>query len=380
MAGPTPESELTTPSLRFALATKENDAAIRRLLRENPMSGKISLTFEHEPDYFISTQIAGASTKTIVGFLNEELLGVGRCTYRDCFVNSKVLRVGYLSELRMDAKVQGRFDLLRRAYKFTRQVCLADPADFYFTSIAADNERSRRVFERGLPGLPVYKFAADFVTLLVPVSRRAAETNQKLTSSGLKMIIANKAVVGKIVSGLNSYAQQNQLGAVWTEAALLSLEDFGLSLSDFRLLLDQNDSLVACAALWDQRRYKQIVVRGYAREVSLARPFVNLFAKLFGTTRLPPLGSVLGYGYLSPLCCRDAELLVTLIKSILPAAAQRGLEFLSLGFSAGDTRLAAVRRHFRCREYHTRLYQVVWDPSKELVLDNRPFLPDLALL
>ena len=56
MAGPAAASELST---RFAVATRDDDAAIRRLLRENPMRGAVSVGFEREPDYFRGGEIAG---------------------------------------------------------------------------------------------------------------------------------------------------------------------------------------------------------------------------------------------------------------------------------------------------------------------------------
>ena len=34
--------------MRFARATPDDDAAIRRLLRDNPLSGSISLSFERD--------------------------------------------------------------------------------------------------------------------------------------------------------------------------------------------------------------------------------------------------------------------------------------------------------------------------------------------
>ncbi len=385
MAGTIIESQLTAPvasSVRFALATGEDDAAIRRLLRENPMPGEIRLTFEREPDYFRSTQMANSGSQTVLGFLNERLIGVGRCSVRNCFVNGKVRRVGYLSELRLDSSAQGRFDILRRGYQFFRELHRDDPADFYFTSIAADNERSIRLLERGLPGMPAYKFASDFVTLLIPVPRdsRGKRGNNKLASRGFKCVAGSHALAGELVSCLNSHAEQNQLATYWTETDLLSLEHFGLALSDFRLVLDKNNSIVACAALWDQRDFKQIVVRGYAPQISTVRPLINLSAKLFGTAHLPPVGSTLAFGFVSPVCCGDPQLLITLIKSILPVAAERGLEFLTLGFAANDSRLATIRSQFRCREYRTRLYQVIWDESDELILDNRSFLPEVAFL
>ena len=49
--------------VRYALATPDDDAAIRRLLRDNPMRGAISLSFEREPNYFHGTQIAGAEDR-----------------------------------------------------------------------------------------------------------------------------------------------------------------------------------------------------------------------------------------------------------------------------------------------------------------------------
>ncbi|HEY4415605.1 MAG TPA: hypothetical protein VGO57_07935 [Verrucomicrobiae bacterium] len=370
----------TVPSVRFALATEKNDAAIRQLLRENPTRGRISLSFEHEPDYFRSTQMPGTASQTIVGFLHGKLIGVGRCTFRQCHLNGQVRRVGYLSELRLAASVQGRFDILRRGYQFFRELHRADPADFYFTSIAADNERSLRFLERNLPGMPAYKFAADFVTLVIPVARRRHRQKTGLTSAGLKFMAGNDARLTQLVSFLNLQAVQNQLAAFWTGDDLLALKDFGLALPDFQLILDGNDSIVAGAALWDQRSFKQNVVRDYAAKISMVRPLINLSAKLLGTVHLPSVGSTLNIGFISPLSANDLQSALALIESLLSQAAGRGLEFLTLGLAENDARLTAVRRQFHAREYKTRLYQVMWDKSEAAVLDDRPFLPEVAFL
>jgi hypothetical protein len=387
MARDTLDCQLTAPtgpSARFILATDENDAAIRRLLRENPTPGEISLSFEREPSYFRSTHIAGADCKTILGFLGKQLIGVGRCTFRHCFINGEVRRVGYLSDLRLDTKVQGRFDILRRGYRFFHELHRDDPADFYFTSIAADNERSIRFLERGLPGMPTYKFATDFVTLLIPVPRHARRKNtqEKFKTPGLKCVTGNHALADQIVSCLNAHAKQSQLAALWTKDNLFLLEGFGLTLSDFQVVFDKNNSVAACIALWDQRSFKQTVVHGYAPKISAASPLMNLFSKFFGTIHLPPIGSTLAFGFVSPVAIGSgySELLPTLIESLMPVAAERGLEFLTLGFASNDDKLTAIRSRFSCREYRTRLHQVAWDKSEEIILDARPFSPELALL
>ena len=151
MAGPAADRELST---RFAVATEADDAAIRRLLRDNPMRGAVSVTFEREPDYFRGANIAGGEDQTIVAFDDGRLVCMGRCTRRECWVNGAARRAGYLGELRLDASARGRFGILRDGYRFFHESQRDAPASLYFTSIAADNARARRLLETGARGLP----------------------------------------------------------------------------------------------------------------------------------------------------------------------------------------------------------------------------------
>ena len=170
MAGTTLDRKLMTARtgrVPFALATQADDADIRRLLRENPMPGQITLTLEREPDYFADAGLPGTVKQTIVANEGGRVVCVGSCATRERFVNGQPHRVGYLGGLRLDARVTGRFDILRRGYEFFRELQADNPADFYFTSIAADNAPARKFLERGLPGMPAYEFIGEFVTSVV---------------------------------------------------------------------------------------------------------------------------------------------------------------------------------------------------------------------
>jgi len=384
MAGTIIESQLTasaSSATRFALAAKEDDAPIRRLLRENPLGGEIRLSFEREPDYFRGTQIAGADDQTILGFARGQLIGMGRCSIRNRYLNGRVCRVGYLSDLRLDSRARGRFDLLRRGYQFFRELHRNDPADFYFTSVTADNSRSLRFLERGLPGMPLYEPLADFVTVLISVPRNARR--MRLKAEGREMVAGSEDHVSTLVEFLNSRAGQHNLATVWDGEKIRSLNRHGLSLADFQLLLD-GGKIVACAALWDQRRYRQIVIRGYSHRLSLARPLLNIAAGLLGSPPLPPVGSTLAHGFLCPLTVSpdDRQSVLALIESSLAMAAERRLEFLTLGFAANDPRLEIVRRQFRCREYRNRLFGVRWKDagSAGIRLNENLIFPEVALL
>jgi len=193
----------------------------------------------------------------------------------------------------------------------------------------------------------------------------------------------SKGRAGEIVSCLNFHAASRQFASHWTEDELLSLEDLGLSAGNFQLAL-KGDKLIACAALWDQRQFKQTVIRGYSAKISLARPWINLAAGLFGTPRLPPVNSTLAFAFISPLAVPsdDPQLFRVVIESSLCAAAERALEYVVIGFASDDARLATTRARFSRREYRTRLYCVHWPDSLGAMpaFDGRPFSPDIAFL
>ena len=375
--------------IRFAPATERDDAAIRRLLRANPTRGKVNLTFEREPAYFRSSGIADAEDQTIVAFDEEKLVCMGRATVRRLYLNGEPQRVGYLSELRLDHSARGRSGILRHGYQFFRTLRQSPPPAIWYTSIAADNHRSIRFLEANLRGMPRYQFLSEFITLLIDVPRRAhaaqrlaASAVHQLEAEELSCDVGGELRLPELASVLNDRGRGFQFAAEWTADRIRGLERHGLPLSEW-LVLRRGRQAVATSALWDQRSYRQTVIRGYDRALAVARPAISLLGAMTGFAALPAVGSSLAHAFLSPLAvetqCRD--LLACLVAINLARAHQRGLEFLTLGLSAHDETTRRLRRRFRCREYRSRLYRVSWPgDGDDLQLDGRPVLPEVALL
>lgn len=371
------ERELTGTQagrLRFDIAAEGDDADIRRLLRENPMPGRISLSFEREPNYFADSKLPGETKQTIVARDGGRVVCVGSCTIRQRFVNGQPARVGYLGGLRLDAGHSGRFNILRQGYEFFHQLQADAPADFYFTSIAGDNARARSILERGLPGMPSYEFIGDFVTILLPAQSGPPAPNHSENRN---------PTAEQIIAQLNNHNRERQFAPCWTEDEVTALRSLGLHSNDFRSAVDSG-GIDAVAALWDQRVFKQTVVRDYAPALLRARPILNLGARFTGGTRLPAIGDVLRNAYVSHLAINPnkPDLLPQLISELRRVATQRRIELLTLGFAANDPKLAVVRRSFRAREYHSRLYIVRWPDCGGAAreLDQRVLAPEVALL
>ena len=403
MVGTPVDGQLVAPracsrrGVRFALATPADDAAIRRLLRDNPMPGPISLTLEREPDYFSGANIGGARDQVIVAFEDDRLVCMGRCTTRDSWVNGQLRRVGYLAELRLDARAYGRIDLVRDGYRFFHCLQETDPADVYYTSIAADNERARRLLERGLPGLPRYGHIGDLTTLLIATRRSwlqllprrnsssAARSNRNASttqSSEEKTGVCwNSATAEELTTFLNDTGSQRHFPPAWTPVAIQDLAKHDLPLESFGVIRECGE-IVAAAALWDQRRFRQIVVRAYAPALVCARPLINLAGAVLATPLLPKLGSVIPHAFLSPCATRPGyeNVLPELVAAFISRAAACGADYLTLALPSGDSRLTSLQRRFRCRVYRSRLYRVTWPGTPEFALDDRAVLPDVALL
>ena len=363
-------------SVRFARATPDDDAAIRRLLRDNPLSGAISLSFEREPGYFAGAHLTGASDDTILAFENARLVCMGRCTTRAGSLDGTARRIAYLGELRLDATAANRLALLRGGYRFFRERSTAAPADFTFTSISADNHRALRLLERGLPGFPTYTFLTEFVTLVLAVPRRPLRT-------ALATVPASPDRLDALVSLLNDHAHRHSLAPVWTAENLLALGRHGLPVEHFQLSF-AGSRLVAAAAIWDQRAFRQTVIRGYEPALATPRPLPNLSAPPFGPPPLPPARSTLATAYLSPLALAadHGAALPDFVAASLNAARARHLEFLTLGLVAPDPRLPRLVQRFGPRLYRSRLYRVTWpdDPPPALSLGSAPLWPEVSLL
>jgi hypothetical protein len=156
----------------------------------------------------------------------------------------------------------------------------------------------------------------------------------------------------------------------------------GLKPVDF-LLTGRGQKLCACLALWDQRAFRQTVVRGYAGKLALLRHAMNPLAGLAGLPRLPKVGDTLRHAWLSHLTWRDEdpEALLHLIQQARSLAAQRELDSVLFTLSDSNPMLRHVSKHFRHLRYRRQLGLVHWESPSELqgLLDGRPIHVESAI-
>ena len=343
---------LTTSRYAVEAARAEDDDAIRELLRDLPMDGPIRLTFEREPEPGLAAAVEGERHWTVLarGQASGRLMGMGSRSVRWSWVDGEPVRVGYLAQLRRRRGLAGARRIMAVGYAACEAHRRADELPYDTTCILADNRAARRLLERGLPGLPTYRRHAELRTLILPVRSGRPVARVRRGSDELLPAIARC---------LQDNLRRYQFAPLWTLEDLRSPERTrDLGAGDFFVVPAADGRVAGSIALWDQRGFKQVVVRGYSPALERWRATVNLALALRGRPRLPAVGTPLKLAYLSHLAVDrdDAELAVDLVRTARHEAARRRLDYLVTCLAAANPMLPAVRRAFPCRELASVLY------------------------
>ncbi len=374
------QSELSTrdAAIEFRTATDADDADIRDLLRRTVMPGEISISFQREPDSSMARRVEGAIHEMIIARdrRNGQLVAMGSLAVRDAWINGALRPLGYLSLLRVDQRYRRRVSILLRGYEMLREIQARLLAELYLTSVIADNRPALRFLEAGVRDMPTYRHVGDFVTTVMRVRGRAA------IPPGIRQ--ATPADVPAIADLLQREGRRFQFRPHWTANDLRSPHlARGLQAEDF-LIASSGHELVGCMAVWDQREFKQTVVRGYSRRLARWRAAINLAAWFGVGLRLPEPGETLALAYLSHVANAPdrPDVFHGLLQASRAIASRRGIELIATGFARNDVRLKWLPPPMSSWRYVSRLYLVFCDEGRAAAdaLDQRVPSPEVALL
>lgn len=345
---------MTAPSLLTHevedTATADDEAA--RTLLEQPMAGTIRLALARSPSPRAASQVEGDRYRLTLArsVSSGEVIGMGARTVRPVFFDGEPARVGYLGQLRVEP---GGASLRRWRRGFSELLSNRQPdeLDFDLTTIATDNGPARRFLERGLPGMPRYEPLGEIETFVFATGRPQKRSRPRVPSLRPSELTA-------VLDRLDDDRHRYFLAPRWHRQDLgPGGRCRGLSAEDF-LVVRNGDRLCGCAAIWDQRAFKQVVVVGYAPWLELVRPFVNLGLRALGQPLLPQPGTTLALAYLSHWSADDTATAAELLDAAKERARRRGLEQLVLSLPGRHPLASELPRLAGCRRYRTTLYAV----------------------
>lgn len=352
-----------TPPFSYAIADGSDDEDIRRLLREAQMEGDLQVTLEREPHSAQAAAIEGPEHQRILARdVRGQVVAMGSRSVRERWVGEDLERVGYYGELRVDSRYRARPSLVRGGFRRMRELHEEDgQTQIYFASVVGDNHPALRLLSAGLPGFPACRTLGELVTLVFKArGRRLARS-----TPGLEVRRAESGDLDSILELLQNQARSQDLSPRWTRDDLLSAERTrGLAISDF-FIASRSGRDVACLALWDQRAFKQVVIRAYGGKLAQWRRPMNVALGLSGRPTLPAPTTTLEQAFASHLAVEqeDVDAVRALLSAVRLEATTRGIDHIVTSFAEGSAELAAISGRLPAWRYRSTLLEMAWDES-----------------
>ncbi len=347
--------------IRFAHATRSDDAELRALLRENGMASWVTMAVEREPSFFSGMDRFGRDL-AVIARDGDRVVGMYVRSEHQIHLNGRPARIGYLGALRIDAGYRRRVRALRDGYAAAFAAGEEGGSGFCYTCVASENLAARRLLEANLMGLPRYAEAGEVIALAIPRVRG------KKLGHWHPMRREESAAVCALH---NAAAGSRQFSPALDP---MSLEATG---ADFFVCRDAAGKPIACMALWNQNDYKQVVARAYRQPLAALRPLYNVIAIARRQVTLPRPGHAVDQTYLAFLAT-DATRAPPLPELIADALARCSTAVLTMGISAHDPGLLEIVARFRPSSYPMTVYTVAYGEPPGL--DGRAVQPEIAVL
>jgi len=369
--------------ISVGLATVADEKELRQLLRNNPIPGRISISYEREPDFFIGARVEAPFNQVIIARdqSNDRLMGMATRSVREVYLNGAAQQFGYLSQFRVDSRYRAMRKTLLSAFNYLHKLHQDRRTPFYFTSVIEDNLPARRLFSKHWDGMPRFQPYARMHTLVIYCRRKRRSLPMP---KGVTFVRGNAALKRGILDCLQRNGSRFQLTPVWTSEALFDpFHTPNLEPENFFLALD-GKTVVGCLAAWDQCGFKQTIVRGYTGLIDRWRKLINLGSHIGGWPFLPPPHAPFRYCFASHLAIDhdNPHVFAALLRSVYNHATAEGYDYFMVGLSEANRLLPVVTKSYRNITYTSQLFLVYWENADKnfIQFDSRPPHPEIALL
>ena len=366
-----------TKGIIYRIAGEQDTPLLQELLRNNAMDSWVEIALEREPNYFDADNLMGESF-TVIAHASEDssvVIGMYSYTLFRLFWMGVEESVAYLGSLRVHPDYRHKIRFLKEGFhSIEKLIPNSTTLPFCITSIASENHKARRLLESNTKGMPKYHCIAQMNTyafatnggILPPYEVqidgccRVGVSHHHIhnTTNDSRLQQATKEHIPHIVTFHNTLAKEYNLSPVLETTWLEQLDGSkGLTIEDFYLLRDDDGAIEAMYALWDQRKIKQTVIKGYKTPLNKLRPLYNLYAKAFGHLTLPKEGTALEQIYISFFLCNfsDRERQLQLLQIASSHIKARGASVAVIGLDSRDPLCELIDDRLKARCYRTNI-------------------------
>ena len=350
------------------IAKESDDFDLREILRNTKMQGDISLSFETEPSFFNAISILGEkqTVLSIRDIQKNKIIGFLIRSVKNVYINQKIVKVGYLSSIRLLEGYRGG-RLLIKGNKELKKLLGNSTEKINFTTIIKDNIYAQQVISKSRVGLPDYnKIGVNKTFAIKPCnSTRYKNLNDITIQKGI-----DGFSIERVVSFINENGKKKNFFPVITKDLIENnyLKDF--SKDDF-FIAHKNNKILGIVGCWDQSKFKKSVVKGLSKKYKLLRLFNNYFLTHFlNTPTIPNVKQNINAFYLNLIVVKknDNDVFSCIIDFISKYYSNKNYNYFLIGIDENDP-LCQSMKNFRCFTYDAIVYLV--DYSTKIKIEDR---------
>jgi len=358
-------------ALDISLATAADEAELRRILRQNALPGRIAVTFEREPNFFIAAGVEGPFHQTVL--LRDgpggQIVGMVTRSVRQVYINGAPAPLGYYSQMRLIPGYRLIPQTLSRVADLLHELDADRRTRLYLVSIIADNRPARRLLTARRPGFPHLYEYTRYHTLAVHTRRSRPA---RPLPAGVHIERGGPQHIAAILACLEENGRRTQFSPQWDAGQLFTPHATpGLFPEDFWLAW-RGDRLAGCLAVWDQTAFKQTMVRAYHGWLGRARPLINLFSRLTGYPDLPRPNTPFPFCFVSHVAIDhdDPHVFLALLQRAYATVLARKYSYFMLGLDERHPLLPPLKKYYPHIDYVSQLYLARWDADNRSPLDE----------
>lgn len=347
-------------------AKKEEGREISRLLESPVDAGLLQAIYTRRPDAYESYMREYGESRVFAFRRENRVIGTCAEIIRDVYVHGQVKRSAYICGLKKDSGYPGN---LTAGSGFFRTLKRPD-IDFYYCAVITNNKESMAKFQKKR-GFMAFNLITRYTTYFINPNVKTKEIKNNYTFRQ-----ASEKDRAAILNFLDTEGRKRDLFPV-----IRSFEDFyNLHIEDFYILEDDQE-MKACAAIWNVSSYKQLTIIEYRGIMKLARLF-NPVLPLLGFPKLNKENEPYDCPVLSFFLSKDEdEDCYKVLFHRMKNEIKKKYQVFSIGLTDNHVLTPMVRRLSRISGEST-IYEVKFSGQKEeeISFDTEHISTEFALL
>jgi len=308
-------------------ATPADNDGLLGLTRLTPMSGRIALRIDRDPDFFALARHRGRS-EVFVALRDDKVVTSFSVALAEVYAGGRVSRGAYIADLKARPGLSFTRVLPRLLHAAGEHV-RANDVEVVWCVVAGGNQRVSPLLagRSGLPPfVPAGRFVVDELVNLGVIRMRSAYVIDEAGHRDTEMLDVLRT----------SFNRTRELAPVTSADA----PDGTIA----RLVARNGSRIVATLDLFDPVRLKHNVLLGAPLSTRLLLSALRPVSKAFGGPRLPRIGDAVQMAYIRRFACeaQHTAAFTALVTRARVIAAHHGFTFTSIGLHERDALRSAL--------------------------------------